>query len=153
MCRSTSNVQSYLAITYNPLYIVLSISFGILYFKNVLCIFVYIIKPLYRLTVCSQGSEESILHSTDFDAVRFNVIAMECEDSPSAIDINKRKMDYLVERNFTCMMVQRNCMCKHKSFVKHEIGSSAGGRTSLMIDHKRRNPTYIIPATDILKKK
>ena len=76
---------------------------------------------------------------------------MECEESASAANINKRKMDFLVERNFTCMLVQRNCMCKHKSFVKHEIGS-AEDRTRLMIDHKKRNPTYINPASDLLKK-
>lgn len=61
-----------------------------------------------------EGAEESALIGTDFNAVHFNVVAMECD----AHDIGKnaRKTDILEANNFKCILVERNCMCKHNDF-------------------------------------
>ena len=66
----------------------------------------------------TEGSEESVLNGVDFNAVHINAVAMECD----AHDVvkNKRKTDILERNQFTCTLIERNCMCRHKSFTPSE---------------------------------
>lgn len=61
-----------------------------------------------------EGAEESALKGTDFNAVHFNAVAMECDEHD--IEKNKRKTDILEANNFKCELVERNCMCKHNDY-------------------------------------
>jgi hypothetical protein len=63
----------------------------------------------------TEGAEESVLKGTDFDAVHFDAVAMECDEHDVAK--NQRKTDILERNNFKCMLVERNCMCKHNDYV------------------------------------
>lgn len=72
-----------------------------------------------------EGAEESALIGTDFSAVHFNAVAMECDDHD--ISKNKRKTDILEANGFKCTLVERNCMCKHKDYV-----ASAASEKSLL---------------------
>ena len=62
----------------------------------------------------TEGAEESVLRGTDFDAVRVNVVAMECDEHD--VGKNARKTDILEAKGFACTLVERNCMCRHKQF-------------------------------------
>lgn len=72
-----------------------------------------------------EGAEESALLGTDFAAVHFNAVAMECDDHD--ISKNKRKTDILEANGFKCTLIERNCMCKHNSY----IGSAAAEKSTL----------------------
>lgn len=61
-----------------------------------------------------EGAEESALMGTDFNAVHFNSVAMECDQHD--ITKNKRKTDILEANGFKCTLVERNCMCKHNDY-------------------------------------
>jgi hypothetical protein len=61
-----------------------------------------------------EGAEESALRGTDFVAVHFNVVAMECDEHD--VSKNQRKTDILESNGFKCTLVERNCMCRHNSF-------------------------------------
>lgn len=61
-----------------------------------------------------EGAEESALQGTDFNEVHFNSVAMECDAHD--ISKNKRKTDILEANGFTCILIERNCMCKHNSY-------------------------------------
>jgi hypothetical protein len=61
-----------------------------------------------------EGAEESVLLGTDFSTVHINAVAMECDQHD--ISKNKRKTDILEANNFECILIERNCMCKHKDF-------------------------------------
>ena len=63
----------------------------------------------------TEGAEESVLKGTDFTSVRFNAVAMECDEHDTVR--NKRKTDILENNNFKCTLVERNCMCKHNDYV------------------------------------
>ena len=63
----------------------------------------------------TEGAEESVLRGTDFDAVRINVVAMECDEHD--ISKNKRKTDILENNGFKCELIERNCMCRHRLFT------------------------------------
>lgn len=63
----------------------------------------------------TEGSEESVLRGVDFQAVRFNAVAMECDEHD--VDKNNRKMGILERNNFDCSVIERNCMCRHRDFV------------------------------------
>ena len=62
-----------------------------------------------------EGAEESALRGTDFKAVHFNAVAMECDEHD--ISKNSRKTDILEANGFKCTLVERNCMCKHNDYV------------------------------------
>jgi len=62
-----------------------------------------------------EGAEESALRGTDFNQVRFNAIAMECDEHD--IEKNKRKTDIIERNGFKCQLIERNCMCKNDLFV------------------------------------
>jgi Methyltransferase FkbM domain len=62
----------------------------------------------------TEGAEESVLRGTDFNEVHFNAVAMECDDHD--ISKNSRKTDILEANGFKCTLVERNCMCRHKSY-------------------------------------
>lgn len=62
----------------------------------------------------TEGSEESVLMGTDFNAVRINAVAMECDEHDLAK--NERKISILEANNFKCQLVDRNCMCKHNYY-------------------------------------
>ncbi len=51
----------------------------------------------------------------DFHHVRFNAVAMECDE----FDLvkNARKTSILESNGFQCVLVHRNCMCKHRDYV------------------------------------
>ena len=72
-----------------------------------------------------EGAEESALLGTDFAAVHFNAVAMECDDHD--ISKNKRKTDILEANGFKCTLIERNCMCKHNSY----IGSATAEKSTL----------------------
>lgn len=61
-----------------------------------------------------EGAEESVLKGTDFEAVRFNAVAMECDEHD--VTKNSRKTSILEAHGFKCSLVERNCMCRHKDF-------------------------------------
>lgn len=61
-----------------------------------------------------EGAEESVLKGTDFDKVRINVVAMECDEHDNTK--NNRKTSILEANGFKCFLVERNCMCKHKEY-------------------------------------
>lgn len=61
-----------------------------------------------------EGAEESVLKGTDFNSVRFNAIAMECDEHDIAK--NKRKTDIIEANGFTCHLIERNCMCKNNNY-------------------------------------
>ena len=73
------------------------------------------IKHIDVWVLDTEGSEESVLKGVDFSAVHINAVAMECD----AHDLvkNRRKTDILEANGFQCTLVERNCMCKHNSFV------------------------------------
>ena len=62
-----------------------------------------------------EGAEESVLQGTDFNAVHMNVVAMECHGKDP--DKDQRKAAILESNGFSCELVGRNCMCKHKDFT------------------------------------
>ena len=57
------------------------------------------------------------LKGTDFNAVHFNAIAMECDEHDE--EKNNRKKAKLASHGFTCEHVGINCMCKHSKFQPH----------------------------------
>lgn len=65
----------------------------------------------------TEGAEESVLKGTDFNAVHFDVVAMECDEHD--IEKNNRKTSILESNGFACELIERNCMCKHKDFTPH----------------------------------
>jgi len=91
----------------------------------------------------TEGAEESVLRGTDFSAVRFNAVAMECDEHDIAK--NKRKTDILESNQFTCILVERNCMCKHNSYV---ASSSQSLSTLKKWDGQKWAGTYIAPASE-----
>ena len=62
-----------------------------------------------------EGAEQSVLEGTDFDALDISVIAMECDHHDE--EKNQKKRDILEANGFECQEVERNCFCKHVSFV------------------------------------
>ena len=77
----------------------------------------------------TEGAEESVLKGTDFTSVRFNAVAMECDEHDTIR--NKRKTDILENNNFKCTLIERNCMCKHNDYVP----SSAATKSRLKRDN------------------
>jgi hypothetical protein len=61
-----------------------------------------------------EGAEESVLSGTDFTTVHINAVAMECDEHD--ISKNERKTSILERNGFKCMLIERNCMCKHEDF-------------------------------------
>jgi FkbM family methyltransferase len=74
-----------------------------------------------------EGAEESVLKGTDFDEVRINMVAMECDEHDIAK--NSRKTDILEANGFKCHLDKRNCMCLNNKFKKSE---KAGAKSQLM---------------------
>lgn len=62
-----------------------------------------------------EGAEESVLKGTDFQNVRINAVAMECDEHDTSK--NARKTDILEANGFTCSLIERNCMCRNKLFT------------------------------------
>ena len=62
----------------------------------------------------TEGAEESVLLGTDFNEVRFNAVAMECDEHDH--EKNFRKTSILERNGFKCELIERNCMCKHKEY-------------------------------------
>lgn len=85
-----------------------------------------------------EGAEESVLKGTNFLDVRFNAVAMECDEHD--IVKNSRKTDILEANGFKCFLVERNCMCRHKDFLP-----SARKTKSLLrkYDGKKWSKTYV----------
>lgn len=63
----------------------------------------------------TEGAEESVLRGTDFHAVHFDAVAMECDEHD--VHKNERKTSILESHGFKCRLVERNCMCKHDRYV------------------------------------
>lgn len=61
-----------------------------------------------------EGAEESALRGTNFNEVRINAIAMECDETD--IEKNARKTDIIEAQGFKCQLVERNCMCKNNLY-------------------------------------
>lgn len=74
----------------------------------------------------TEGAEESVLLGTDFDAVRINAVAMECDEHD--VTKNSRKTDILERNGFVCTLVERNCMCRQKDL---QVSSINAPRTQL----------------------
>lgn len=70
-----------------------------------------------------EGAEESVLKGTDFQAVRFNAVVMECDEHD--ISKNRRKTDIVEANGFKCHLVERNCMCINKTFQPHSAPSKS----------------------------
>lgn len=84
-----------------------------------------------------EGAEESVLRGTDFSTVRFNAVAMECDEHD--ITKNERKTSILEANGFKCELVERNCMCKNLLYTS----SKAPARTELkMWDGHQWKKTY-----------
>jgi hypothetical protein len=88
-----------------------------------------------------EGAEESALRGTDFNEVHFNVVAMECDDHD--ISKNQRKTDILEANGFKCTLVERNCMCRHKTF---RPSASAQKSELKMWDGQKWAKKYVPPA-------
>lgn len=89
----------------------------------------------------TEGAEESVLRGTDFNEVRFNAVAMECDEHD--ISKNERKTSILESNGFKCQLVERNCMCKHKSYEPR----AAPERSALRKwDGQKWSKTYTVPA-------
>ena len=73
------------------------------------------IKHIDLWILDTEGAEESVLKGTDFDAVHFSAVAMECDEHD--ISKNERKTNILEANGFKCTLVERNCMCQNKDFV------------------------------------
>ena len=121
--------------------------------NKVKCVYMDSILHKLNLTVIdiwvldTEGSELSVLHSTNFSNVIFNAIAMECSvKSPRDVVLNNIKMKYLEDRGYRCMLVQKNCMCKHSSYIKHEISNKTEDRTVLASHIGRKKHKYVDPA-------
>ena len=56
-----------------------------------------------------------MLKGTDFHAVHFDAVAMECDEHD--VQKNERKTSILESNGFKCQLVERNCMCKHDRYV------------------------------------
>jgi FkbM family methyltransferase len=73
----------------------------------------------------TEGSELSVLEGTDFNAVFFRSVVIECPDKE--VEKNKLKMDVMHAKNFTCLFKVFNCFCKHNlynaSVTKHQFTS------------------------------
>ena len=69
----------------------------------------------YSRILDTEGAEESVLRGTDFDAVQFDAVAMECDEHD--VQKNERKTSILESHGFKCQLIERNCMCKHERYV------------------------------------
>jgi len=85
----------------------------------------------------TEGAEESVLKGTDFNAVRFNAVAMECDEHD--ISKNERKTSILERNGFKCTLVERNCMCKH---TEYQASSSKKLSTLRKWDGQKWGATY-----------
>lgn len=85
----------------------------------------------------TEGAEESVLKGTDFNAVRFNAVAMECDEHD--ISKNERKTSILERNGFKCTLVERNCMCKHSEY---QASSSKKLSTLRKWDGQKWGATY-----------
>jgi hypothetical protein len=65
-----------------------------------------------------EGAEESVLQGTDFNAVRINAVAMECDMHDPTKD--ERKTKILEQNGFKCELIERNCMCKNNLYTPSE---------------------------------
>lgn len=85
-----------------------------------------------------EGAEESVLLGTDFNKVRINAVAMECDEHDTTK--NERKTSILERNGFICELIERNCMCRNKDYKI----SSAPYRTPLKkFDGQKRSKTYV----------
>ena len=73
-----------------------------------------------------EGAEESVLKGTDFNAVRINAVAMECDEHD--ISKNERKTSILEANGFECHLIERNCMCKNKAYTASSSTSKSALR-------------------------
>lgn len=95
-----------------------------------------------------EGAEESVLKGTDFNNVRFNVVAMECDEHDNAK--NERKTSILEANGFQCILVERNCMCKHKEYKPY----TATELTELKkYDGNKWSGGYVASAESLMKAK
>lgn len=85
----------------------------------------------------TEGAEESVLRGTDFTAVTFNAIAMECDEHD--VEKNRRKTDIIEAAGFKCALIERNCMCKNDKYTP-----SASTSKSLLrkFDGNKRSQAY-----------
>lgn len=90
----------------------------------------------------TEGAEESVLKGTDFNAVHFNAVAMECDEHD--ISKNERKTSILEKNGFKCTLVERNCMCKHQDY---SASSSKSLSTLKKWDGQKWAKTYDSPST------
>eukprot|EP01031_Cornospumella_fuschlensis_P042130 gene42130-51445_t len=65
-----------------------------------------------------EGAEESVLRGTDFNSVRINAVAMECDMHDNTK--NERKTSILEANGFKCQLIERNCMCKNNAYEPRE---------------------------------
>ena len=63
-----------------------------------------------------EGAELEVLKGTDFNLVNIKLISIEC-DGKGESEKDLAKMKVLTENGFLCTVVDRNCMCNHKTFV------------------------------------
>lgn len=75
-----------------------------------------------------EGAEEQALLGTDFQSVRINTVAMECDETD--VERNRRKTEILEANGYTCLTVQRNCMCRRSDFLPSSSTSSSSSSTS-----------------------
>lgn len=90
-----------------------------------------------------EGAEESVLKGTDFNAVRINAVAMECDMHDTTK--NERKTSILEANGFTCHLIERNCMCKNKAFVPSEAKEKSIKWSYDGAQWKRTFPDYFRP--------
>mmetsp|Transcript_22340 Transcript_22340/g.37375 ORF Transcript_22340/g.37375 Transcript_22340/m.37375 type:complete len:343 (-) Transcript_22340:146-1174(-) len=89
----------------------------------------------------TEGAEESVLKGTDFNAVRINAVAMECDEHDLAK--NERKTSILESNGFQCTLIERNCMCKNKAYTASTAKSLSELRKW---DGQKWSGTYTAPA-------
>lgn len=70
-----------------------------------------------------EGAEESVLRGTDFNEVRINAVAMECDMHD--VTKNERKTSILEANGFKCQLIERNCMCKNNNYMPREAANKS----------------------------
>ena len=63
-----------------------------------------------------EGAELEVLKGTNFSLVNIKFITMEC-DGQGTSEKDRAKIEVLAKNSYVCSVVDRNCMCSHKSFT------------------------------------
>lgn len=91
-----------------------------------------------------EGAELSALHGTDFASVRISTIVMECDGKDETKDVDKT--NFLKGHGYTCQLVERNCFCKHHSFIPSTAPASDRFYDNMRINKKTQQKGMLVEA-------